>query len=238
MKKFKLTNLVSAILAAVTIGLATASCNSDNNHSTLPDNMATDFATFVSTSDNGSIFTLRKSADSPIVTLSAPVKVDVSVIKVGQRVIISYVPSGGQGMYESGPITLYGLADIFNADITTESQATINSWQSQRMKMHMISRSGQYLDIWADLEYKTQPERFVLVADESTVSNEYPEAYLVFTSDLNSIGTPRQFYASFDLSPIWNLETCSGLIVHYNDEAGSKTLKLEKEGRLPLQPTE
>lgn len=239
MKKFKLTNLISAILAVITIGLVTVSCNS--NSSTpggFPDNMQTDFATLVSTSNDGTIFTLRKSGDSPLVTLSAAVKVDESVIKVGSRVIISYVPSGGQGVYESGPITLYGLAGVFNAAITKEPMTTIDSWQSQRLKMMMISRSGQYLDIWAELEYKTEPQRFVLAVDESTVDNDFPEVYLVFSSDMTSIGTPRQFYASFDLSSVWDLESCKGLVIHYNDTAGNKTLKLEKEGKLPLQPVE
>lgn len=226
----KLTDFIISILVAATICCMTTSCCSDNTGgSGYPDNMATDFATLASTSDRGTVFTLQKSGDSPLVTFTAPIKIDQSVIKVGERVIIAYVPDGGQKVYESGPIKLYGILAIFNADITTEPMSTIENWSSQRMDTKIISRSGNYLDIWAELEYKTEPERFVLAVDESTVNDEYPEVYLVFTSDLTTLGPQRQFYASFDLSPVWDLQSCRGLNIHYMDKTGDKTLKIEKE---------
>ena len=110
--------LTSALLAVFfTIALGLTSCNTDDDNGGGVDNLCADFVTFVSTGDQGTVFTFRKSGDSELITLTAPVKVDTQQIKLGSRVIIPYVPSGGQAPYQSGPINLYNITRIINAGI-------------------------------------------------------------------------------------------------------------------------
>lgn len=232
LKKHSISFLI--ILFAVVLGLSVASCNSeDDGAMKLPDNLCADFATFVSTNDQGSVFTLRKSGDSELITLTAAVKVDTEQIKPGSRVIIQYVPSGGQEVYQSGPITLYGITRILNEGIEEESLETIESWGHDFLNVHTIARSGQYLDIWAEAVCGTNPKRFVLVVDEATLSDEYPQLYLIFVTD-DDQGRTRQVYASFDLSKVWELESCKGATVTYYTNTGTETMTLQKG--LPLQP--
>ncbi len=229
MLKNKFTITFVLWLAILLVGLISVSCSSDGEKSGdgLPSDMCADFATFENTSGNGSVFTLRKSGDSELITLTAPVRIDVGKIKPETRLIIYYTPSGGQMPYESGPIDLYGITAIQNGTPEPTPLAKIESWTSQSMKMVSLTRSGEYLDVWAELSLDARPERFTLALDEATADSAYPELYLVFTSD-SQIGRVRQYYASFDLSDIWDLASCEGVKIRYLGGSGEETVTFSK----------
>lgn len=231
----KFTSRLFAALIICFLGLFSSSCNSESNQQYVPDNICYDFVTFVSTSENGSVFTFRKSNDSNLITLTAAVKIDTEKIKPGTRVIIQYVPSGGQAPYESGPINLYGIALITNGDVEAKPLTEIESWQNERFKMQTITRSGNYIDVWFEAALSQKPKRFMIVADEATMDNEYPELYLVFETDRN-MGNIRQVYGSFDMSKVWEQPSCKGVTVHYNTYNGNETVKFEKPTQLPIIP--
>lgn len=238
MLKFGQNMTVFSIACIIAICLLSTSCNSDDNGGGgIPDNLCADFVTFVSTNDNGSVFTFQKSGDSGLITLTAPVKVDVNQVKPDSRVIIQYIPSGGQQPYESGPIDLYGITRIINGGVDKEPLSTITTWGYNTLNMMTIGRSGKYLDVWAEAAFGGNPKRFVLAADEATLEDEYPQLYLVFVAD-DEFARIRPLYASFDLSSVWDLSTSKGVKVNYNTASGTETLTLQKSGREPLQPTE
>lgn len=231
----KFTSGLFAALIICFLGLFSSSCNSDNDQPYVPDNVCYDFVTFVSTSDKGSVFTFRKSNDSDLITLTAAVKIDTEKIKPGTRVIIQYVPSGGQAPYESGPITLYGIAMITNGNVEAKPMSEIESWSNERVKMQTIARSGNYIDVWIEAALSQEPKHFVIVADEATMDNEYPDLYLVFETD-RTMGNIRQIYGSFDMSQIWDQTTCKGVTVHYTTYNGNETVKFEKQTHIPILP--
>lgn len=228
----RLTTILTVILAATMM----SGCNDDNGGgSTIPDNLSTDFATFVSSGDQGSVFTLQKDGDSPLVTLTAAVKIDTEQIKPGSRVLIQYVPSGGQEVYESGAIQLYGILQITNGDIEAVAKSEIDSWRSDRMKLNSMTRTGDYINVWMEVTVSNAPQRFVIAADEATINDEYPQLYLVMTSD-NEMGRSYNLYGSFDISDIWDLETCQGVRIHYSDRNGDDSKTFQKDGILPIEP--
>lgn len=217
-----------SIACIIVIGLLSTSCNSDDNSGGgIPDNLCADFVTFVNTNDNGSVFTFQKSGDSELITLTAPVKVDVNKIKPDSRVIIQYIPSGGQQPYQSGPINLYGITRIVNGGVDKEELSTITTWEQNNIKIMTIGRSGKYLDVWAEAAFGSNPKRFVLAADEATLEDEYPQLYLVFVAD-DEFARIRPLYASFDLSSVWDLSTSKGVKINYNTASGPETLTLQK----------
>lgn len=235
MKMKKFTANILAVLTLCLLCLSQTACSSSDNNVNIPSNMCFDFATFVSSNEEGSVFTLRKSNDSELVTLTSTVRYDTKVLKPGTRVIIQYVPAGGQKPYESGPITLFGVSKITDDDVTTEALNVINSWPFDRVRMMSITRSGEFIDVWAEVFMNREPKRFVIVADAATVANEYPDLYMVFQAD-NSNHTARQLYGSFDMSSIWNLTTCKGVNVHYSTNSGNETVKFEKSTIIPIEP--
>lgn len=234
MKLKQLTISLYAIIITLFFGLAATSCNSDSGNNIL-DNMSADFVTFVSTDNNGSVFTFQKSGDSPLITLTAAIKVDTEQIKPGSRVILYYIPSGGQGAYKSGPVDVINIVRILNAGVEEASMETITSWGHDKLNVHTIARSGNYLDLWAEGFVSKEAKRFVLVADKATLADEYPALYLIFVTD-DDLGRARQIYASFDLSSVWDLPTSKGVKLTYYTDGGAETMKLDKSDLGPLKP--
>lgn len=232
----KLPTKLMAMLTIVLAGMMTTGCNDDDEGgSVIPENLSTDFATFASSNEQGSVFTLQKDGDSPLVTLTASTKIDTEKLKPGTRVIIQYVPTGGQAVYESGSIQLYGVMQVTNGKVEPAVKSEIDSWRSDRVKMYSMTRTGQYVNVWAEATLSREPQRFVIVADESTIGDEYPELYLVFTTD-NELGRSYNLYGSFDLDEIWNLDTCKGVKINYADKSGNESKTFHKSGLLPVQP--
>ena len=222
------TLALSAFLFLVT-GLGLSSCGSDDNGTPdIPDNVCYDFVTFVSTGDRGSVFTFQRGGDTDLITLTAAVKIDTNKIEPGSRVIIQYLPSGGQGVYQSGAIKLFGILPILNEAIETASQDTIESWGHDPVKVRVLARSGEYLDVWVEAVYGKAPQRFVLAADEATLGNEYPELFMIFVPD-DDMGRVHQTYASFNLSKVWDLETSKGAKLTYYTDDGAETMTLRKQ---------
>lgn len=227
------TFLIAA--AVILASLSFASCNSSGTPSQFPDDLATEFATFVSTSNDGTVFTFQRNEDSGLITLVANVKVDTEKLPEGSRVIIQYSPSGGQGIYQSGPITLYTLSPIINGSVGREPLATIESWISDRINMKSITRTGEYVNIWLEATSNADVKRFSLTADEATLADEVPVLYLVVTSDDTQLRT-RQLYASLNISDVWDMATVKGVEIRYNDINDNRTVTFRKINLQPIEP--
>lgn len=234
----KLFAKLSLILSIIMISVVFTGCNSDDGPGMqLPDNLCYDFVTFVSSNEKGSVFEFRKSGDSQLITLTSTTRIDTEKIKPGTRMIIQYLPSGGQQPYQSGPINLYGIAQIINGKPVDKTLAEINAMHFEPMTVRTIERSGNYIDIWAQAFGAGGNISLDLYLDEATADSEYPEAYLIYTFT-NIDGTARQIYASFDISDVLALPTSKGIKITYTTPSGKETVRFDKDLSLPIQPTE
>lgn len=233
----KINKLSCFIIAIAAVVLSSCKKESTVDVGPIPDNVCYDFVTFVNSNNSGSTFEFRKSGDSPLITLTSTASIKTSELAPGSRVIIQYLPSGGQDVYQSGPITLYGIAQITNGNATTAPMADISAWGSDDIRVVTLSRSGQYLDFWGEATMTGNPRRFALAADESTLGDEYPMLYLIVDAD-NVNGRVHQLYASFDMSAVWNLSTCKGVQVNFKTSAGEDFMVFDKGNRQPFQPAE
>lgn len=232
----KLFTKISIILSIIMISAGFTACNSDDTPG-MPDNTCFDFVTFVSSSDKGSVFEFRKSGDSELITLTAQTRIDSEKIKPGTRLIIQYIPSGGQKPYESGAITLYGIAQVINGKPVEKTHAEIEAMHNEPIKMVTIGRSGNYVDIWAQGFGAGGNYTFEIVLDQETADSEYPEAYLVYTYS-NIEGSTRQIYASFDISDVLSKTTSKGININYYTSTGMESSRLDKSMTLPIEPVE
>lgn len=233
----KLFAKLSLILSIIMIPAGFAGCNDGDDPVQLPDNLCYDFVTFVSSDDNGSVFEFRKSGDSELITLTSPTRIDTESIKPGTRLIIQYLPSGGQQPYQSGPIDLYGIAQIINGKPVEKSLAEIEAMSFESMTMRTIGRSGDYIDIWAQAFGAGGDVSLDLYLDEATVGSEYPEAYLIYTFK-NIDGGVREVYASFDISDVLSMPTSKGIKISYRTSTGNESVRFDKDMSLPIEPSE
>lgn len=232
----KLLTKFTSLLLMIFMTISISSCNDDNkNGLTIPSNAVLDFATFVSSNDNGSVFTLQKDGDSPLITLTSTIAISTTDLKPGTRVLIQYAPAGSQEVYQSGAINLYGIARITNGNVEPKPLSEIESWQSDGLKINIMTRTGQYVNVWAEAPIQREPKRFVLVADKTTVDSELVELYLVYQAD-NDMAAYGQVYASFDLSNVWNKPTCKAVKINYMSRSGMEAKRFDKDYKLPINP--
>ncbi|MBD5239389.1 MAG: hypothetical protein HDS64_06420 [Bacteroidales bacterium] len=204
MKKFL---LIFALLMALT------ACNSANNdepvvkYTTLVTYAGTDKDTQVTT------FTFQTIDDAPLVTLTANWLPDEDVIKPGERIIIVYT-ADSYGV--NGPIQLLQASPVIGwIPATTEDPITGNIGAQPVTYW----RSGPYFNanIEAYISGNGAAVKFALLS--STKDDPYPVYYLAINqTDYNSIEASRKIAVlSFDISDVWNLQTCQGIKVIYRD---------------------
>lgn len=211
--KTKFRNLVMAAAAVITLGAATTACNDKDNPSTPPNNTMVDIVTLESTSDNGFVVTTRKIDNSPLVTLTATnAPINTELVKVGQRFLLSYYPESGI-QYKTGNITAYAYRPILNAKIIEGTAQEYNSWGTEAQDIVSMWRTGNFINVYTQAPYSQIPSQFDLVVDKTTLDNEVPQCYLLFKSDNVYESAPKDYYATFDISSVWNRENVRGLRV-------------------------
>lgn len=210
--------------------MAFTSCNSlDEDQTTL--STCFDIAVYGGATDNGTVFTLRQSGDSQLVTLTSSSKIELTGVNVGDRVLLIYYPANGL-QYVSGSISVVSCTQIISSNAELKSADDTNQWACDALNMQTVWRAGQYINMQCIAPLQTAPKQFYLTFDESTVNSSYPDAYLIFESDFNqatSINTStKTVYASFDVSEVWDKSTCRGLTLHFTGYNGAQTAKFQK----------
>ncbi len=211
-----------------------ASCSDKPRNDYYPEDMMVDIATYVSSSDNGSVFTLRKDGDSPLVTLTSTRVINENMFKPVTRVLIQYVPESGIA-YKSGPMELYSVQAV-NSTLKEGTAADYTDWFSDPFSMGGLWRTGNYINLWANIDVEQRPETFELVLDTKTINDECPEYHVIFRTD-GVDGRRHVIYGSYDISKVWSLQTCSSIRVYYPDSHGTTSLVFYKNST-PIVPAE
>lgn len=213
-------NILKGLLSALIMSGATA-CSDGNdgyNDRILYSSIVTVGNSVVG---SGTTFTFQRYDDSPLITLTAPNTV-IDSSHSGRRALLYYYPESGDP-YSSGVITVRSLG-VINCDTAIIRPIERYHWDRNAIFLNSIWRTGTYLNLRMRADYSPEPRYFGLVVDSLTLTDPWPEAYVMH--DLN--GAPdnylRESYASFDISKVWNMPGCQGLRVHVNDSNLSREL--------------
>lgn len=223
--KNKVLKTLTLLLPIWIAGVFATSCNTDSPGVV---DIYTDIATFVSSNSTGSVFTLRQNADSAEVTLTFPTKVDTESIKPGTRVLLAYSPDNGK-VYESGPATMYGLYYVYNGVITESTAEATDNWSTMDQNVVSIWRTGKWLNFNVMCRYVTEPLQYDLVVDEATLNTSCPTVYLLYKADNTVAATVRRFYASFNISELWNNPEFTGFTLKVKGVNGMETFNFDKD---------
>ncbi len=208
--------LLCALLAPLAVF---TSCNSDDDPKPQLESFMA-FVTLTQNNDNGCIFITQEKDDSEVVTYTCSQKLDEKSFKVGERYLINFSNESGK-RFQSGPIVFHGYLPIASSKSQAKPHTLINEYTSDPVNVSMVERAGTYINVEATAPVAYQLREFAIYVDETTVNNEYPEAYIVLKTD-NVGASDKIFYGSFDLSPVWMLSTCKGVNLHYNTTNGTK----------------
>lgn len=224
-------HIAKTLSAALMIALA--ACSEDENVSRIPASAVYDIVTLESTGDKGTTFTMQVNGDSPEITYTAPYDFSNSTqLKEGMRIMICY-SRGDDPVYTSGIIDLYGYSLMSNTEPAslTGTAAEYRNWESQPVKIRAMWRTGKYINMQAELYTlrAVKPERFVIVADEATLSSPYPELHVIFDNEEGNDGENLQpVNASFDISNVWLAPTAKGVTVFFPTPTGESSQVFEK----------
>ncbi len=223
-----ITKILSATLLTLLV-----SCGDDSEVSRIPPTAVYDIVTLESTGGKGTTFSMQLSGDSPVIKYLAPYDFSSSTqLKEGIRMTICYT-RGDAPVYTSGNISLYGYSLMSNTEqnALTGTSESYQGWKSQPLKIRAMWRTGMYINMQAELytHRADKPKRFVMVADESTLSSPYPELHLIFdNADGNDGKNLQPVTASFDISAVWSVQTAKGVVVYYPTPAGESSQVFEK----------
>lgn len=208
-------------LFALMAGLCLVSCGSSDSEEAVP--TVFQIVTYEGTANSVSTFTFRQINDSPLVTLTALWSTTAKLEK-GQRILIGY-----QSMkpFESGDVTVLAASLINWGDVEVSSET--DGWDITPLWLNSMWRSGEYINVDCSVEYSDQPRKFVLMADESTLSDPYPTLYLYHNKDNAIYSYMRRIYGSWNISKVWDNPECQGVIVKVHDTNREITeVKFEK----------
>lgn len=204
------------------------SCSDDDKYSGMPTSAVYDFVTIDSTSDKGSVFTMQKNGDSPLISYHAPVNFSkIEGISVGDRIILCYNRTDGE-TYTSGNIDVYGYALMSNTQKTAVKDSTAQSagFACQPMKVNALWRTGRYINVDTEISVfmAARPKTFILAADSTTLNDDVPKLHLYYSNEDGNDGySPYTIYGSFDINDLWSRNECKGVEIYYITSTGEKS---------------
>ncbi len=137
-------------------------------------------------------------------------------ISPGDCVFMAYTPESGDA-YRSGNIKVKAWGRVNNGALMKGSPESLAGWDADPVWLMSLWRAGGKVVVRAMLTYDSEPRVFALVVDETTVMEEYPDAYLVHQRRSDRPNFKRQYYSAFDVSALWSYASCKGLRIHVNN---------------------
>ncbi len=196
----------------LTIGLFwifPSGCNSDDGPAT---EVVTqyDIVCLRTQDKTGTTFTLTKPAGGNLITYKANQLLDTTKVHVGDRCLLAYQISNGIEPYKNGQIKALGYSTINNDKLRKGSAEEITNLQHDGIYLMSAWQSEDFLNLRMMLPYTTETRLLTIVADESTLDNEYPDCYLVHQLQEPVNTFDRECYLSVDMSSLRKLESCRG----------------------------
>lgn len=230
---------LSNFLLILCLSIAFIACSNDNDEPQFTGNEMYDIVTFVGnpqSNNNNSVFQFQKEDDSRLTTLRATDKaLDTTTIKIGTRMLLSYIPEAGMHNVDDN-ISVKDYAIVFNDSIRTGDKNKLPDWDYNPIFVNSIWRSGTYINIHCGLTYSYEPSGFVLLVDAKTIDNPMPDVYLSYQKGDDRESYYKEFYASIDISNLWNRPTCNGFTLHVNDSNfGNNKIEFKKLTLTPMQ---
>lgn len=178
-------------------------------------------ATFVGNNDRGlSMLQYREINDSPLVTLTLQGTIDQNQAPTGTRMLVTYTLPEGVAYGTSTAIEASSLNVIYNGTVKTDATTLPDMNTSEGIYVMTLYRSGEYINLMAQLPACSGKRKFSLVADPATLGSDIPTLYLTTSAD-NEQGFNRKTVASFNMTPVWNLATCRGVKLLVNNTNNS-----------------
>ncbi|MGM9835601.1 MAG: hypothetical protein ACI30L_02460 [Muribaculaceae bacterium] len=208
--------LFDILLSVSLLAIALAACSDDNEPSgEKQDSFRYDVVTYDGYADGVAQFTFIPRLDAPEITYVGRLGKQPE-IKEGQRVLLNYfVPAEASGSKQD--VIINGVSAIFSDTLRFAEKQRIDTISREAIRLASVWRTGNYINLHAEVEYTGKPRWFYMLMDKATWNSDTVDCYLVH----NTFGATkyfwRQTYASFYVGGAWKKQSCCALRVHIND---------------------
>lgn len=226
-----------ALVCAMLLATVFTACNDETKQNPL-DTVYMDMMTFVSTGDDGSVFTMQQTIDKPVITYTCAQKYTGNAFKPGDRMVVMYKLGTLRDPYTSGPINVLSAAPAINGTLSWATAAEADNFGSNTLQMQSLWVTENYLNMDFIAVLQNEPKKLTLVADEATRDEKMPTVYLIFESDRNGAGTWKRVFASLNISEIWSNSKYDGFILRVPEEANPSLESIEFKKSETIKPVE
>lgn len=179
----------------------------------------------------GSTFTLTKPEGDRIITYTSHQLIDTAIVAPGERLMLSYTPSGGRAPYTSGAVTAHGYATVYNDPLRGATIDSFPDWRRDPVYLLSAWMSEDFLNLRARLTFDDRPRRLFVMLDTLTIDRAYPACYLIHRTQEPVDNFERAYYISIDMSALRKLPDCRGFRLFLRDsnlEIDSLTFDLKE----------
>lgn len=217
-------------LAAAALPVATACINHDTVDGPVSP-VSYDIVTFAGNLPTATFDLYAPGADTPA-RLTASQPLDTALAQPGHRVLLAYTaPAAG-----TDTIGFRGIGGVLSVP-SSGARGVPPEWNCDSVWLVSIWRGGPYIDMRLRLPYSTEPRRFALAVDSTTLGTPRPVFYLAhkLPAGVEAAATfSRNYYASFNIAAVWNRPEVEG--VEINVANANMPLKTKFSFNKPQQP--
>lgn len=166
---------------------------------------------------NGTDFLLyRPNSDEPVTYHDTRNVLSQLPVDNGDRVLIAYTCE--QEPYVTGNINVTGYSTIYNSRLIDSNELADYEpaeWEQKGIYLYSIWRAGPFLNVHAAADYADDGTALILTvnADDYLQQTPTPRLDLSFRMQNPVTNYRKEFYASFDISELWNNSWCTGIEV-------------------------
>jgi len=206
--------LLSILLLLIAL-IGVTSCHHDDDVDRSYTDYRYDIVTYQGQNAIGAVFEYLGHGDTAAIKLQSTVAISTG-ITANQRVLLRYEFADRSSHASTRNVTVYGCYNIIS-DSLRYSTAKVSDYPMHEMKLRSLWRTGQYINMHAQVEYTGEARMLVLAADSTTLNQDTVHCYLMH--DLRGYeGTYwRDCYGSFFVGILWQKPSCRVLRVHVND---------------------
>lgn len=213
MKTIKTLNEAIAALALATVAAAAWSCR-DSDDKGPADQLCENVVTFTGNGDGQAWFEYQTLDDSPVIKLSVRGSLDIEKVGIGTRLLMRYALPPGVNPAEGGLIERYSLQRVLADTVTLADKAPADPGQ---LYLTTIQRSGEYLDIRAQMPYASGRSISLIADTLHTAADGITEAYITAVNPSADSAYMAAATASIWLGPLWRRPGLKGVRVHINN---------------------
>ena len=208
--------LLSRILLPAVIALvvsAMTSCGDDEYYEY--GNSSFDMVTYAGNGTAGDSYINYPVNDiAPVTLIDAATNASSAGLKSGTRLLLNYAVNS-RNSDSSLNITAKSYTKAITDTLRYVPGTTPIPMDS--VSLNSIWRTGRYINIYCRVKYTETARVMALVADYRTIRNDTVHCYLMHNMMDATAYFWRRCYASYDISSVWNLQSCKTVRIHIDD---------------------